>query len=165
MAWRPITTTQVLAEFTPQETAALNAIQGVATALNQILTDTVGEFVGAMNAAGYAVNTDGTIPDQLRRQVIARARWGWLISFPQLKSLQTDGRKKAADDAAAMLEKVAARQAGALEDPSGTVPSNANWNSENRLILRTHPAPPASSQAPPQTGGAPYANPAAPADL
>lgn len=165
MPWRAITTAQVLAEFTPAESALLANIQGADSALQQILSDTAAEFVGAMSAAAYSVATDGSVPDQLRRHVIARARWGWLIAFPQLKALQTDGRKAAADAAEKMLEKIAERKAGAIEDPAGTGNSNQNWNSENRIILRTHPAPPASLQSPPQTGGAPYANPNAPADL
>lgn len=164
MAWRSITTDQLLNEFNQVESDRLSNIQGVGSALPQILADTVAEYVGAMNAAAYAVNNDGTVPDQLRRHVMARARWGWLVAFPQLKAFQTKERKDAADAAEKILEKIAARTFGAIEDPAGTTTSAANWNSENRLILRTHPAPPPSQQSPPAPTLPGYANPNAPPD-
>ena len=163
MPWRPITDADVLNEFTPAEKALLTNIQGVTSALAKILGDTVGEFIGAMNATNYPTNADGSVPDQLRRHVIARARWGWLVSFPQLKALQTDARKTAADLAAKMLEALAKREAGAIEAPAGTS-ATGNWNSENRLIMRTHPVPPPSQQASPNITQPPYANPNAPQD-
>jgi hypothetical protein len=165
MSWRAITTDDVLAEFNQQEQTLYQNVQNSATPLQAILTETLNAFVGAMNAAGYAVNDDGTVPDQLRPDVIALTRWRWLISLPDVdEAIQSKNRKEAADVALKNLQLIAQKKYGAIEDPAGTVSSGANWNSENRLILRTHPAPPASKQAPPQTGGAPYANPDAPAD-
>ena len=163
MPWRTLTDADVLAEFTPAEQTTLRNIQGATDALPRILGDTAGEFIGAMNAAGYATNNDGSVPDQLRRHIIARARWGWLIAFPALKALQTAERKAAADAAEKVLEAVAKRQAGALEPPGGAQAAG-NWNSENRLIPRTHPVPPASQQASPNITQPPYANPNAPQD-
>lgn len=158
MSWRAVQSTDVLAEFTPAETALLSNIQGASTNLATILSDTVAEFVGAMNAAQYAVNTDGTIPDQLRRHVIARARWGWLVSFPQLKTLQTDSRKTAAEEAEKMLEKIARLEAGRIEPPAGNA-KTGSWNSQGKLIMRTQPVP-----TPDQQGANTYANPAGPQD-
>jgi hypothetical protein len=163
MPWRPIATADVLSEFTQAEQAQLQNIQGTTSALANILADVVKSYVGAMSAAGYATIASGNIPDQLREHVTARARWRWLNAFPTLKQMQTDGRKAANEEAVEALRLIQQRKFGAIEDPAGTVSSAANWNSENKIILRTHPTPPASTQFPPQTAP-PYANPAGPAD-
>ena len=162
MSWRTISTTDC--KLTPVELAVLNNIQGAATGLQLRLTDTVAEFIAAMTAAGYNVNTDGTVPDQLRGHILSRCLWLFLTDFAQLKSMMTDGRRDTANKAEAMLEKIAARTAGAIEDPSGTAASTANWNSNNKLILRTQPTPTPSVQFQPTPPGNEYANPNAPAD-
>lgn len=162
MPWRAIAVTDC--KLTPVEIATLNNILGATTGLQTRLTDTVAEFIGAMIAAGYNVNNDGTVPDQLRGHITSRATWLFMTDFAQLKSMMTDGRKEAAQKAEGMLEKIASRTAGAIEDPAGTAASNANWNSENRIILRTHPTPPPSQQFPPSTTAPGYANPEAPGD-
>jgi len=164
MSWRAISTDQILAEFNSTEQELLQDAQESTTALAQILADTVAEFISAMTAAQYNVNTDGTVPDYIRRHVMARARWGWLLAFPQLKQLQTDARKAAADDAVKLLEAIAQRKAGAIEDPAGTASPAANWNSRNRISLRTEPTPPVSTQMPPESTTPGYANPDAPTD-
>ena len=82
-----------------------------------------------------------------------------------LKSMATPQRKELADKAEAALEKMASRTFGAIEPPAAPTGNLGNWNSENRLVMRTHPIPPMQTQvstAPPNTP--PYANPAAPGD-
>ena len=166
MAWRALVTADVLNEFTKMEQSQLNNIQGSTSALSTILADTIAAFIGAMSAAAYDTNaTVGTIPDQLREYVIARARWRWLVSFPQMKVLQTPERKQSNDDAVKAIQMIQQRTFGAIESPNGTTPSSANWNSENRIVMRTHPVPPPSVQyqdTPPIDE--PYANPNAPGD-
>lgn len=164
MPWRTLTTADVIVEFTPSEQATLKNISGLADNLTPILADTIGEFLGAMGAADYAIAADGSVPDQFRRHIIARARWGWLAAYPALEVLRTDARKEAAQKAEAILEKIAQRQVGAIEAPVPATTATGNWNSENRLIMRTHPIPPASTQFTPGTTQQPYANPDAPAD-
>lgn len=106
MSWSTIAATEVLQEFTPQEQAALNAIQGASTQLAAILARAVNAARGHIIAGGNATGPDGTIPDQVRSDVIAIARWQWLISFPQLKALQTDARKAANDEAQKTLKEI-----------------------------------------------------------
>jgi len=159
MPWRKITTNDC--KFTPAELATLNNIQGGADGLAKRLADVVGEFIGSMNAAGYPTVADGRVPDQLRGHILARTQWLFLTDFPALKSMQTDGRKKAAEDAEKLLEKIAQREAGAIESPFPPAAKTGNWNSEPRLVMRTHPIPNPSQQ----TGtGDKYANPDAPGD-
>jgi hypothetical protein len=163
MSWRTVAVTDC--KLTPVELATINNILGSTTGLQTRLNDTVAEFIGAMTAAGYGVNTDGTVPDQLRGHITARATWLFLQDFAQLKSMMTDGRKELAAKAETMLENVAKRKAGAIEDPSGAAPSNQNWNSNNKVIMRTQPTPVPSQQATPSTSSTQqYANPDAPAD-
>lgn len=100
MAWSTIAAAEVLQEFTPQEKAALESIQGASTQLAAILARSVKKFRGAIRAGGQSVSTTAdTIPDDIRDDVIAHARWKWLISFPQLKTFQTAERKAAHDEA------------------------------------------------------------------
>lgn len=163
MPWRPISTKDC--KFTPSELARLNNIQGYADGLAKRLQDVVGEFIGAMNAVQYPTRADGTVPDQLRGHILARTAVLFLEDFPELKIMMTDARKKAGETAEEKLSEVAQRKFGAIESPSAVAPVGAGWNSENRLILRTHPVPPPAQQFPPgDPNQEPYANPAAPGD-
>jgi len=108
MAWNSIAAADVLAEFTPVEQATLQNIQGATGNLAGILTNVVNAARGAIVAGGNQLDQAGTIPDQLREDVIAIARWKWLISFPALKNLQTDQRKEAATEAQKRIDGVSA---------------------------------------------------------
>lgn len=165
MAWRQITQDQISGRLTQSEQKMLVSISGLASKLSERLTDSINKFVGAMTASGYPVNTDGSVPDQLRNHVMADAIWELLKDAPNLKAFQTDQRKKAAGDAETAYEKICARNYGALESPTGTDISTGGWNSENKLIMRTHPipAPPAQFQTNPFTSPD-YANPNANVD-
>jgi hypothetical protein len=110
MAWNTIATSDVLNEFTPAEQSALQSIQGASIDLGAILTEAVNAMQGAVLAGGNQVGQPGTVPDQLRREVVAIARWNWLASFPTLKALQSDARKQAHDDAQKRLDDVSMRR-------------------------------------------------------
>lgn len=111
--WNQITDDDVLIEFTPAEKAMLNNIQGGAGNLPKILSKVIGKVRGSIKAGGNQLDmtSDATIPDQLSDETIAIARWRWLSSFPALKSLKTDERKKANDDAMALLERISSQAA------------------------------------------------------
>lgn len=122
MSWSTITAAEVLQEFTPAEKATLDNIQASAQGesnLSGILTRTVNKFRGAIRAGGQTLSTtDGEIPDDVRDNVIAHARWTFLISFPQLKVMQTVERKEAFNEALKTLE--ALRQPGKFNVESPT---------------------------------------------
>jgi len=111
MAWNEIKTDDVLNEFTPAEKAMLNNIQGNDGQLASILAKVIGKVRGSIKAGGNQLDftTDQTIPDQLADETIAIARWRWLSSFPALKAFKTDERKKANDDALALLERISSQ--------------------------------------------------------
>lgn len=161
MGWKALTVSDV--QFTPAESNMLNAAQAAVNGLSNKLTIVINEFVGAMNANGYPVNQDGTVPDQLRRHITAMAIWTWLRDFPQLKAFKTDERKKAAEDAESIYEKICRKTYGAIESPFGADQQTANWNSNNKLIGRMQPVPPPALQLQ-QTSSPLYANPNAPSD-
>jgi hypothetical protein len=77
---------------------------------------------GNIVAGGNQLGPAGTIPDQLRSEVIAIARWKWLNSFPQIKSMQTAARKDAAKEAQDLLNLVASNKADRprVEIPDGS---------------------------------------------
>lgn len=157
MSWATISDAQVLAEFTPQEKTAINAIQGASTNLAAVRGDVVGAWRGAISAAGHEVSaTAATVPDQFRPYIIAIIRWNWLVSLPSLKAMQT---KERADAAKRAEDKLAAVEAGdvPVESPDATPanPASGTWNSENRMDMRTAPLP-----RPPSRESTDSANPA-----
>lgn len=109
--WTAPAATDVLQEFTPMEKATLNAIQQAATQLPAVLANIVEIARKAYRDGGREVSAvAGTIPAGEFSRVIAWARWKWLVSFPQLKTLQTDGRKQAAADAETYFTEIAKRE-------------------------------------------------------
>jgi hypothetical protein len=109
--WTSVSTVDVLAEFTPAETAILNNIQGVATSLGTILTKTVSRVRSQIKAGGNQLDMTGaTVPDALVEEVISIARWRWLNSFPGLASLKTKERKEAHDTALAMMKEISSNK-------------------------------------------------------
>jgi hypothetical protein len=159
MAWETLNSDDVLSEFTPNEAAAIRSLQGGSgsgrpfTNIDVIVARTIDEVRGFIVAGGYAVDEedDSTLPRSLFADGIAFARWRLLIAAPQLRQLQTEERKKAFDDALAKLNKVAAGEFS-IEPPIPpitTITSAGSWNSETKLIMRTHDS---------------YANPDAPAE-
>jgi len=166
MSWTTLTETDFLLRFTPQEQATLKNIQGATDQIPQLLADAVLEMVGSARAGGYAVNTDGTSPDQYKNQILAVARWELLASFPALKALQTTAREKAAMEARKVFHEIAGQKRNVEPPTPGANPASGQWNSENKLIMRTHPIPPPGTQFQSNDPGAEpeYANPNAPPD-
>ncbi len=155
MSWSTITAAEVLQEFTPQEQAAINAIQGATTQLGSMLARIVNVWRGAISR-NQELDAANTIPGEVREDVIAEARWRWLVSLPKLQSLQTKERNDLYKDALAHLEKI--REGQRVETSStevGANPITGTWNSENRFNMRTHPVP-----RPPDAVSTDNANPA-----
>ena len=172
MAWKTVTVEDVLGELTAQEQAALKGIEGSGGQLPLILARVVNAARGAIRAGAYRLGEEGTTPDQLDLEIIAIARWRWLTAFPQLQRLQTRDRRDAHDQALARLDMIA-RQKIAVEPPdkSGRSaprakiigPKSGQWNSENKLLNRTHPVPTPEAQRPvPEGTMPPWANPEMP---
>lgn len=162
MAWNNLTTAEVLQEFTPAEQVTLQGIQGATGNLADILLRAIQSARGAISAGGYELGSGVTIPDQLRGEVIAIARWRWLISFPQLKVMQTAERKAANDEAVKKLA-AAANQEFNIESPT-TASGSGNWNSERKIIGRAFPIPTPGSQFQTSSTNSGYANPDGPED-
>ena len=125
MPWSTINTSEVMNGFTPGELATLSGIQGSADVLTEKLNLAVRAARGSIVAGGNPLDAaPDTIPDQLRNAVLDVARWKWLISFPTLKTYQTDARKSAAKDAEDLLNLIASQKADRprVETPDGTSP-------------------------------------------
>ena len=139
MPWNTIADTDVLNEFTPQEKAALNGIQGGTANLATVLAAVVLQLRGSIAAGGYTLDPASavSIPDQLRGDVIALARWRWLVSLPQLKNLQTDARKTAAADAEKKFNEVANQKLN-IESPVAAAVPAARGGSRRRVPGRMH---------------------------
>jgi hypothetical protein len=110
MSWKIIQSSDVEAELLPAELQQLNALEGATTLLDNILIKTINRVRGQIKAGGNQLDIAGTIPDQLESEVIAIARWRWLISFPELESIQTPARQKAHDDAEAVLKEISSNR-------------------------------------------------------
>jgi hypothetical protein len=161
MPWRVLTSNDVVlgARLTPAEVAALNSAQNSTAGLNNSLDLTVKKFIGAVSAAGYPVNNDGSVPDQLRGDIIAQTVWHWLTGFPKLPQFKTDERKAADAAAQRIFERVCSRTYGAIEAPYGTDITTGNWNSNSKLIMRTQAVPQPGLQMSPTNLAPLYANP------
>lgn len=164
MSWVTMVVNDVLSEFTPAEKTILDGIQaGASTNLTAILGRAIAEVRGAIAGGGYPLGAAGTIPDALASDVIAIARWRFLVAMPALAKLQTKERKDAFDGAQEKLKAVS-RQEYAVEAPvAGTNPGTGQWNSENKLVMRTHPVPRPGTQFQGTTGKE-YGNPDGPQD-
>ncbi len=170
MSWQILTTEDVLSEFTPNEASAIRNLQGGSgsgapyTNIDVIVANVIDEVRGFIIAGGYAVDLvfDNTIPTGLFEDGIAISRWRILISAPSLKQLQTEERRFAFDKAEAKLLLIA-EQKFFVEPPlPPTNPRDGSWNSENKILMRTHPVPRPATQFTPQINT--YANPDGPAD-
>ncbi len=164
MSWAAPTADDVMSEFTTQEADTIKKIQG-ASNLPGILTRVVAEIRDYIRSGGYALDLtdETTLPLGLHNDAITLARWRLLISLPQLKTLQSDGRKEATERAEKKLLLIA-DQKFSVEPPDATAGSAkiGSWNSENKIIMRTHPVPRPAAQFSPQTGK--YSNPDATED-
>lgn len=146
--------------LTPQEWATLKNIQGAADQLPLEWSGAIEEVRGAISGGNYPLGDAGMVPSGLVNDVIAIARWRLLTGFPLLQKLQTKERKDSFDGAQERLSKIMAQDYGVESPTPGREPSTGSWNSENKLIMRTHPVPTAPTQFQSTDGnGPPYANP------
>ena len=177
MAWRTVQTSDVLLRFQHFELATWQNIEtgsgeGVDpdAGISVRLANAVAAFVAAMEAAGYRVLRDGSVPDQLREDILSYAAWQWQLNFPGQRATEefkTDPRRQAYKDAVAALEKIRNLQYGNIEDPYGQEPQTANWNSQPKLLMRMSPLPLPTLQWQGDniaSGGPGYANPGAMGD-
>jgi hypothetical protein len=97
--WNTLSASQILTGFSPQEIAFLQnnlgGQQAALDAITPIISDEIAALQGAVIAGGSQQGPVGTVPDQLRPDLVAIVRWRLLLTYPSLKSLQTDSRKDA----------------------------------------------------------------------
>lgn len=172
MSWAVLTTEDVLSEFTIAEASAIRQAQGSGSGsglpfanIDEITARVIDEVRGYIAAGGYELDTTSdprTIPLELFEDGIAIARWRLLIATPSLRQLQTEERRLAFEAALKKLGLIAEGRFAIDPITTGGVPRAGCWNSENKLIMRTHPIPRPGTQLTPQENT--YANPDAPAD-
>lgn len=171
MSWEIITTEDVLSEFTIAEASAIRSVMGSGSGsglpfgnIDVIVGDVIDEVRGYIIAGGYRVDPvyDNSLPPSLFVDAIAIARWRLLISAPAFKQLQTDERRQAYEDALKKLYLIS-QQKFDIDIPDPTfIPKTGAWNTENKIIMRTHPVPRPGTQFTPQINT--YANPNPPTD-
>ena len=176
--WVALTTDDILSEFTvPENSSIRNLLGGTGSGsasgsgsgppfwnLDLVTVRVIDEVRGYIAAGGYSLDETSdprTIPLELFEDAIAIARWRILISVPMLKQLQTEERKLAFDAAIKKLTLIAEQKFFVVPPAPDITPRGGNWNSENKLIMRTHPIPRPGSQFTPQVST--YANPSPPA--
>lgn len=146
--------------------AILNRAQTLAVGDIDPVADSIGSAVARVRRAVEAANdldTDITkVPKSLEDVTVRLALFRLMerIGLP----LSEDQRKSRDLDAADIRELSARRilvEPPDDPDTASTPQNRGNWNSECKLIMRTHPVPPPATQFPP---GSSYANPDAPAD-
>jgi predicted NBD/HSP70 family sugar kinase len=107
MSWTAITSAEVLQEWNTKEPLAIKAQQAAADNLPAILARVVNKVRDSVLAGGGRVDQAGTIPDQLREEVIAIARWNLLLSLPEVSEpLLGKARRSAYDDAMKRIDLV-----------------------------------------------------------
>lgn len=142
MSWNTLSVAQALAEggFSAAEKSALDAQAGAsAGTLSDTLTNIIQTVRGVILAAGTELGASGTIPDSLRMDVVALVRWRWLIAFPQLKALQTQDRKDAAEKAEERLDEIAAgdRRVEPATEEDEPAPLSGCAGSQTNIPMRT----------------------------
>lgn len=138
MSWKPLNISAVF--LSPDEKTALDRIDAGASQGTDVLKNVIGEFRDCCVAGGRAISTtEWTIPDLAKVHVINRTRWQWLCSFPALKALQTKDRKDLNDAAEEFFNRVASGEQNVPPPEAGENPRTGNWNSENRVDMRTTP--------------------------
>lgn len=120
MDWVAISVSDFVTEgFSATERTAIEAAAG-AGGVAALLTSAIAEWRGVIDAAGHDLDADTTkIPPSCRRYIIAQVRWSLLLTLSQLKQLQTEERKAAADDAEEVLRDIASGER-AIESPDDT---------------------------------------------
>ena len=138
MDWVTITSSDVLAEgFSATEQAALTAAGN--SGVGVILTSAIGEWRGVIEAADHDLDADTTkVPPSCKPHIIAQVRWRWLISLSQLKQLQTEERKQAAERADEILDAIAEgdRAVEEVDEDDDDVGQGGAWGSKTYVPMR-----------------------------
>lgn len=125
MTWQSLTGADVLDGLTPHEQKTLENIQGATSALPNHTGRVALEFRQAISDAGTSLGTtaEGTMPPGFLAHAAALARWRWLISLPQAKTMQTAERKEAAEKAEQLIADIASgkRPVAAPDSETGGV--------------------------------------------
>lgn len=161
MAWITPVDTEVLSAQS-KERASVTAIKGKDD-LAQILTEVISKFRDAIAGRENVLDKDGTLPAGLADYARDMALWIYITrGVPKNEGIQTKERKDAFDKANTAMEDIR-KGTIAIEPPGGWASNETpaqNWNSENRLVMRTHPVPPPAQQFQDTTlTQPPYANP------
>ena len=77
--------------------------------LSAILSTVTAEIQAGILVGGNQIGQPGTVPDQIRSDAIALARWKWFCSLPKT-DLQSDFRRAQYDEAVKRMEKIRAGQ-------------------------------------------------------
>lgn len=159
MPWRPFTTDVVLKAFNADEQSALDAITAAPDDFAEIVNQVCDEFQAAIRARTNDVPGPGLLPNGFIGAACARAIWRYLGKLPLGKALMSDARKAENQAALDLLKEI--RDWKVAIEPSGDTPPGprVRWNSRNKIILRTQPVPPPSSQIIQTPEDQPYANP------
>ena len=92
MPWNTLAASDVTVEISPDEVTALNTIEGSNAVLAAILVTVLAGLQAQILVGGNQIGPAGTIPDQIRGEAIAIARWRWFCSLPKT-DLQSESRK------------------------------------------------------------------------
>lgn len=136
MSWSIIAAAEVLAEFTPQEQASIAAIQGANTNLTGVLVRVVNAWRGAISR-NQELGATNTIPADVREDVIAEARWRWLVSLPSLKALQTKERNDLYKDALAHLKEIRAGELVESATDTAATKNASDYSADTRKATAT----------------------------
>ncbi|MGA2749125.1 MAG: hypothetical protein ABSG59_10140 [Verrucomicrobiota bacterium] len=105
MPWNILAPTDVQNEILPDETAAINSIEGSASILASILANVIAELQASILVGGNQIGQSGTVPDQIREEAISIVRWKWFSSLPKT-DLQSDFRRRQYEEAMKRVEKI-----------------------------------------------------------
>jgi hypothetical protein len=159
MPWITPTDDEVLSKDA-KERASIVAIKNKDD-LAPILVEVVAEFRDAIAGRDNDLDaTDNTLPAGLAKYARDLALWIFITrGVPKNEGLQTKERADAAKTAEDILKGIRDGNVP-IEPPTGWTNNTAkNWDSENRLVMRTHPVPPPAQQSGTPASGRPYANP------
>ena len=141
------------------QTLAVGSVDPIADAIE----NAVAEVRNAVRAGNRLDTDDAKIPRSLKRLAVRSVlyalmqRIGLALSDDQKEEARRDEKRlKQLFDRKEQVE-----PADDADAEAGPV-NPGNWNSENKLVMRTHPVPRPRTQFDPQTNA--YANPEAPED-
>ena len=123
MSWITLTSTDVLAQFSPSEKSAYQTARAGSDEIPDIINSVSNEVRGYV-AVKYPLGSAGTIPESLESAAISIIRFRFLNGLPT-KTLITEDRRKENEQAIKLLESVAAGKF-VVESPSGSQNAGSN---------------------------------------